>query len=309
MVLTRLLDIIFWGFGKVSKALRIRLGIVLGWTLEHALRFRRETVRIALVRAFPELDEKGVRRLMSRVYRHLGLLFTELLALPTTSAEELEKICAIRDEENYVRAASRGNGVLILAAHVGNWELGLAACGRLQAHSRTVVKEIKGALGQYAVTRMREAHGVATIPRRKSFKLIAQTLRAGGTVGFVLDQNMTADEGIFVDFFGRAACTMSGLAVIAHRYRAPVVPIVFFRDEDLWHHTVEFLPEIEWEEVSGTLAENLRHNTQRYTAVLEGMIRAHPDQWLWIHRRWRTQPQGAGEGDQEERTKETGTAA
>ena len=290
-----LVDAIFAVFGKIPQALRIFIGRGLG-RLFYRVGFRKKTILAHLGFAFPELDETEREVLVRKVYRHLGLLAVELLKMPTLSHQEVEELCSFKGVEHLRSALARGKGVLILAAHSGNWELGLAATEGLEMQTRTVVKEIKGAMGDYAMTRLRAAHGVQTIPRRNAIRRIVQTLRQGEVIGLVLDQNMTADEGIFVNFFGHAACTMPALAVLAQRCQAAVVPVDFRRDDDLIHHQVSFHPEIEWQDVSDKRDENVRHNTQRYTQALEYMICSHPDQWIWLHRRWRTQPQAEEAG-------------
>ena len=284
---------VLWGFGRIPDGLAVRLGLALGWFLEHVVRFRRGTVSQQQALAFPALDAAQRRALRHDTYRHLGLLVIEDARLPTLSPDKLTALCAISGTENISPALARGKGVLVLAAHIGNWELGLAATTRLGVRTRTVVKEIKGAVGQYLVDRMRGAHGVETIPRRQAIRQIVATFREGGAIGFVLDQNMTSDEGVFVDFFGRPACTMAGLAVLAHRFDVPVLPVRFCRDPDLRRHHVEILPAIPWESVGPTPEDDVRHNTQRYTKALEQMIVDHPAQWLWVHRRWKTQPAAA----------------
>jgi len=291
------LDIIFILVGGLPLTFRVWLGRGCGWICRNVLRFRRQLVQKHLDMAFPELDVSARTALSRRVYRHLGLLFVELLALPRLRPRTLARLVSIRGTENVRSALAEGRGVLILAAHVGNWELGLAATQRLGIESRTVVKEIKGQLGQYAAARIRGAHGVQAVIRRGALKAILATLRDRGVVGFVLDQNVTADEGVFVEFFGRPACTLPGLAVIAQRSGAPVVPIVMYRDPDLRHHHVEFLAPVPWASLGGSRDADIRHNTQRYTRIIETMIREHPEQWLWLHRRWRTQPGAAPPAD------------
>jgi KDO2-lipid IV(A) lauroyltransferase len=119
---------------------------------------------------------------------------------------------------------------------------------------------------------------------------ILEVLHDGGVLGVVLDQNRTHKEGVFVDFFGHPACTSVAVAVLAERLGATVVPLCFYRTVDHLHHVAEFLPEISWEAPFPRRQDNIRHNTQRYTAFIEHAIRQHPEQWIWMHRRWRTRP-------------------
>ncbi|MBT3378706.1 MAG: lysophospholipid acyltransferase family protein [Lentisphaerae bacterium] len=295
--MTVLVDIVFWTWEKFPLWFRVRSGMVVGWLLRCVFRFRRDVVEGQVQASFPELDgcERGA--MIRDVYRHLGLLLTELFALPTIPRDTLLSLCCFEGLEHLLAALSEGKGAFVLAAHSGNWELGLVASAYQLAGSgneghptHIIVKEIKGRVGNYASRRLREPHGVSLIPRKQALRRIKGALADGAAVGFVLDQNMTSDEGVFVDFFGRPACTMSGLALLSQRYHVPVVPACFRRDPDLRRHHIRFLPPIEWENVGDSLEQSIVHNTQRYTGCLESMIRACPAQWLWIHRRWKTKP-------------------
>jgi len=295
--LTVLADIIFWIWGRLPLWLRVRLGLAIGWFLLRVLRFRRDIVQGQIRASFPELDAAERTAMVRDVYRHFGLVFSEFLSLPTMSSSTMLSLCSFEGLENLWDALSHGKGAFVLAAHSGSWEFGIAASARrLAAGERAypthiIVKEMKRRVGNYVARRLREPHGVCLIPRKQALRSIKKALDDSAVVGFVLDQNMTSDEGVFVDFFGRPACTMSGLALLSQRYHVPVVPVCFRRDPDLKRHHIRFLPAIEWESVGDSLAQDIVHNTQRYTHCLESMIRACPAQWLWIHRRWKTQPE------------------
>jgi Kdo2-lipid IVA lauroyltransferase/acyltransferase len=287
-----IIELVFIFFALLPASVARILGVVLGWFLRVVIGFRQKRINKQLGWAFPELNDYERAKLDKSVYRHFGLLVIEILRLPRWSNQKLkDQICIYHDMGNLENALARGKGALILAAHMGNWEIGLAGAAAAGIKTNAVTKEIKGGLGQYVADRMRFSHGVKTIPRRNSIRDILKTLRKNECLGFVLDQNMTTDEGVFVDFFDRTACTMPGLAVLAQRADAPVVPAQFWRDEDDIHHHIRFLPEMKWESPSDDRDGNILHNTQRYTKILERLIREHPEQWLWMHRRWRTQPE------------------
>jgi KDO2-lipid IV(A) lauroyltransferase len=261
-------------------------GGLLAWT-----RFRHGLMDRHLQYAFPELDREGRNRLYRQICRHVGLLLAEDLRLPKMSRAELMDRCRFHNLESALAVLKEGKGIFHLSAHVGNWELGLAALVEAGYPTQIVAKEIKGELGQQFVEMMRGNHGVHSILRgEQAGRRTITAIRKGYAVGFVLDQNMTWKEGIFVDFFGRPACTMSGLAVLSQRTGAPVFPVRFERDPDGYHHDLWVMPPVAWEDVEGGRDEAIRHNTQRYTRVIEEMIRLCPAQWLWMHRRWRTQP-------------------
>ena len=285
-----LVEAVFLTAGGIPLPVAVFFGRALGWFLAHVLRFRRRVVAAQIAASFPEWTPEQCRRTVDAFYRHLGLLFVEMVRLPRTPPRFLLDNVVFHGREHAEAALAKGKGALMLAGHFGSWELSLAAGTPHRYNIGIVFKEIKGALGQYAIDRVRGAHGVLGIPRRNSIFQILRQLRKNGMIGFVLDQNVTADEGVFVEFFGRQACTMPGLAVIAQRTGAPVVPVVFYRDPDLRRHHIEFLPEVPWAEVPGDPDETLRLNTARYTKILEEFVRRRPDQWMWLHKRWKTQP-------------------
>jgi KDO2-lipid IV(A) lauroyltransferase len=286
-----IVNVVMWCFGRLPVWLVTALGRFLAMVLR-LLRFRRRDIDCHLQWAFPELDVFGRRQLYRQIYQHFGLLLAEALRLPKMSQVELLDRCRFHNVGIPGGLLKEGKGIFILAAHVGNWELGLAALAEAGYSAHVVAKEIKGEMGQHFVTAMRGNHGIQTILRNdQAGRKIVSAIRTGNALGFVLDQNMTSDEGIFVDFFGRPACTMTGLAILSQRTKAPVIPIRFERDPDGYHHDVWIMPPIPWEDVPGEREEVIRHNTQRYTRVVEEMIRLCPAQWLWMHRRWRTRPQ------------------
>ena len=287
---------VFVLFGWLPESWAITLGCFVGWFLHRILRFRYRIVSSQLTAALPEFSPADRARLIRGFYRHLGLVLVETLRIPQARGQEVLARCEFHGLEHLRAAAEKGKGVLALAGHFGNWELGLVAASLSGYPLHAVFKEIKGAVGQYAVDRIRGTHGVRGIPRRNSIFQILRLLRQKAFIAFVLDQNVTADEGVFVEFLGRSACTMAGLAVLAQRHGTPVVPVHFYRDADLRRHHVVSLPEIPWEDVGADAAEIIRHNTQRYTRALEDIIRARPDQWLWVHRRWKTRPNATGSG-------------
>jgi KDO2-lipid IV(A) lauroyltransferase len=291
-----LIDAVFFLAGLLPQFLAERLGLALGWLLQHIVRLKRRDVVAHLRLAFPEWSPEEQALWLKRFYRHLGLLAMELLRLAQATDADLQEKVTIEGMEHLEAALARGKGVLVLSGHLGNWELELASLGSRGYRPNAVVKEIKTEAGNYAAERMRNSHGINLIPRRNSIRQIMQCLRRNEIVIFVLDQNMTSDEGIFVDFFGRPACTMGGLAVLAERCGAPVLPVGCYRETDMRHHRAVCQPALEWEKVGDDRGRNIRHNTQRYTRLLEEMIRAHPAQWIWMHRRWRTRPEAKDSG-------------
>jgi KDO2-lipid IV(A) lauroyltransferase len=285
-----LVDVGLWCIGVLPDPVARGAGAALAFVAYRILRYRLHDVRRQMAASFPEKGGRELRSLEKGFYRHLGATVVETLRLAHYSDEQVVARTRLSGEGNFYAAEAHGKGVFVLAGHLGNWEFGLAGFGARGHETHAVVKEIKTKVGQHLADRIRASHGIRCLARRNSIREIFRKIKDNQPVGFVLDQNMTVDEGVFVDFFGRPACTMPGLAVMVRRTGAAVVPMSCYRDEHGIHH-VHMCPEVPWEELEGASPEEVvRHNTQRYTKTLEDIIRQHPEQWLWVHRRWKTKP-------------------
>ena len=263
------------------------LGRSLGWVYGSVARYHRRDAREALQRSLPETSPAERRRILGRMYRNLGLNLVELCRLPSTSDAYLQQHIVWDGEANALDAFAMQKGALVLSAHMGNWDL-LCTLGPRFGHPVTVItKEIKNkAINDYWMD-IRSRFGLKFVPRHNSYRTCLTALRRHEVIAFVLDQNMIDTEGIFVDFFGRPACTTPGLAYLSAQSGAPVLPVFLLREGDD-RHRLMILPMIE--PPPDRKPETIRAYTQRYTRTIEDMVRKHPDQWIWIHRRWRTVP-------------------
>jgi KDO2-lipid IV(A) lauroyltransferase len=190
--------------------------------------------------------------------------------------------------EHFKTAAAQGRGVLILTAHYGNWELLAAAHGLTGLPLSIVIRPLDHPLLDDLAARFRRRSGAELIIKRQAVREVLQALRRQRMVGVLLDQNATRAEGVFVPFFGVPASTSKGLAVLALRTGAPVVPVFLRRDPDRRGHRMD---------VGAPIPPPTDGDVATYTAtfnqVLEAAIRRAPEQWLWMHARWRTQPKEA----------------
>jgi len=276
-----------WLCARLSCAQVQRAGRALGWLLGSGLRFRRGEVQAALQRCFPEKTPADVRTVADGMYRHLGTLLIETLRTGHMDLAALDEEVDFSGFEKVMQILSRGRGLIVLTAHVGNFEL-LAMLAALKGAPLTVItKALKPKWLNDWWLETRGKFGVKMLPARDSYRYCRETLKANGILGFVLDQNMKRNRGIFVDYFGRPACTSPGLALLSAQTGAPVLPAFMLREPDGRHrvHVLDPLPPPERAD-----KEAIRQATQEYTAVIERFVRAHPDQWIWLHRRWRTQP-------------------
>ena len=273
--------------GCLPARLQIGLGSVLGWGLRRVVRFRRTVVRQQMRAA---LGAEAATAIEPAVYRHIGLTAVELLRQAALADDQLEELIKFDGLEHLEKALERGRGVLALSGHLGNWELPLPMVNRHGPEMYVVYKELKHAAGETFRRMIRDDRGVHGISRHGAARAVLKALKENAMVGFVLDQNMTADEGIFVDFFDMPACTMPGLAVLAERSGATVLPVCCYRDANDWNHHMRFGAPIELESGAEDRNANAMTNTARFTLELERMIQERPAQWIWMHKRWKTRP-------------------
>ncbi len=239
---------------------------------------RRRVARRNLAAALPDLSEPERERIVAGMYRHLGASFVELLRFGGQDPADLGSGLRVEGRAHLEAALAQGRGVLVLAAHLGNWEL-LVRAGTLCGTPVSVVtKSLHSNVAQRAWRALRDG-GPTLLPARDSARSIVAALQRNEVVGFVLDQHQPG--GVQVPFFGRPAATSQGLARLARLTGAPVVPVFSWREAGA--HGVRIEPPVPWPE-SGDLTEA----TGRYTARIEVAVRRHPEQWLWIHRRWKT---------------------
>lgn len=251
---------------------------------------RRRIALVNLTLAFPDVASTTRRRLCRRSYQHFGVMLMELAALLARPLEETLAGIRIAGLE-HVRSAMRQHGrVLLLTAHLGNWELLPAVCRLTPYRLSVVLRPLDAPWLDRLATRLRERSGVELIDKRAALRPVLRALAHGGMVGILLDQNAARREGVFVPFFGRTASTSRSLAVLALRTGTPIVP-AFIRREDGGTHRVVVEPALPLPP-PGDLETAIVALTARCTEAIEAAIRETPEQWLWMHDRWRTRPPG-----------------
>ena len=276
------------GLARLSRPAALRLGRAAGWVFGSVLRHHRADALAALRRSLPERTDDERRRLLDAVYRNLAVNYVEILRLAGGAPDDLEQLVTFEGEEIIRDALRRGQGVLVLTAHLGNFDL-LAMFSAQRGYPLTIVsKEIKNRTVNRLWMRLRERYGVKIVLSHNSLRACLKALKNDGLLGFILDQNRPHDQGVFVTFFGRPACTTPGLAFISAVARAPVVPAFIHRTADGRHH-LRVYPALDPPPDRGI--DSLRRATQQYTTIIEQEIRRHPEEWTWIHRRWKTQPE------------------
>src|SRR5437667_7004377 len=244
--------------------------------------------------AFPEKPVRERRRILRASFLNLGRMAAELAHLPRLSAERLRDMVRFADEEWWREATSweRSTGVLVLSGHFGNWELLVFAHGMRGHPVHMVHRTIANPLLDRWLNALRARAGTRTIRKRHAARAVLAALHERGLLVLPFDQNSTRVPGVFVDFFGVPASTNAGLARIALRTDAPIVPAFIVREGRSARHRVHVLPIMQVERTGDPRADVVR-NTPRFSAVFEDMVRRHPERWLWMHKRWKTRPPGA----------------
>jgi KDO2-lipid IV(A) lauroyltransferase len=280
---------------KFLGALPRKSAIAIGKSTAHLLYRLNKKLRFVghrnLELAMPELSQPQRDAILKGVCDNLGRLLGEFSQFPKITRENLSDLVVYDGFENYAQAAAKGNGVLLLTGHVGAWELCAFAHGMYGHPLSFLVRPLDNPRLDNLISRYRQLSGNSIINKNKSVKDVLTKLRRGSDVGLLIDINTLADQGVFCDFFGRPACSTTGLAVFALRSDAPVVPGFLIWDEKLNKHILRFEPEIALIR-TGDFKEEVQLNTARFMQAIEDCVRRHPEQWLWIHRRWRTRPEG-----------------
>ena len=291
-----MLPMIAWALRATAKAvaaLPLRWATALarqaGWLLAQVVRLRRAQVLETLARCFPEKTESERRMIYGDMWRHQALSVMELMRYAGGRSAEMGARFDIHGEEIVKAARARGKGVLVLIAHLDNYALLALQVPRLFGYPLSIIaKPLRNqALNEIWWELQRKA-GVSGIPSHNAYRASVRALRKNELVGFMLDQNRPADQGVFVDFFGQPASTTPGLAFMAAQTGAPVVP-VFMRREPDGRHRVEVRPAIE--PPPDRKEETILAYTSTCTKLIEDEIRRYPEQWLWLHKRWKSRPE------------------
>jgi len=253
-------------------------------------RLRRVGMR-NLEMAFPEMPAKLRRRILRGEFVSLGRQLAEFCLFPSYTPENVGRVVIYDGFENFERARAKGKGVLFLTGHLGGWELS-SFFHSLQGHPLQIV--MRGLDNPYVdrlVQSYRTMHGNSVVDKDDFVRGLLGAMKKGETVGILMDTNMTPPQGVFVDFFGIPACTASGLARIAMRTDAAVVPGFCVWDSVLRKYRLRFDPAMELIR-TGSDDEDVLTNMALFTEKIEEFVRKYPEQWLWVHRRWKTRPEG-----------------
>jgi KDO2-lipid IV(A) lauroyltransferase len=284
-----------WGLvrflGMLPRGLARGLGAAIGEVAYLGLsRLRRVGMR-NLELAFPQSSESSREQILKQVYRNLGYLLAEFCLMRRYTREQATQWIRYDGLENYLAARDRGKGVLVLTGHLGAWELSSFYHSLMGYPMGMVIRRLDNPLVDRFVNRIRCLHGNRVIHKDDFARGLIASMRAGETVGILMDTNMTPPQGVFVPFFGVEACTASGMARVAARTGAAVVPGFLLWEKSEQRYVLRFGEELPVVSTGDAEADALE-NTAAFTSVIESYIRRYPEQWLWMHRRWKTRPEG-----------------
>ena len=262
----------------------------------HLLPYRRGVVLGNLRRVFGDvLPETEIIRLAQGYYAHYVRFLMEFLRRPFLSARQQREQIRVENTESPIRAHQQGKGVILLTGHFGNFEVatvaGIGQFPQYRGQFHVVRRALHPRLLNDFVTRRFRRAGLGVLPKRGSLDAILDLLAGGAIIVYVLDQHAGQGDGVTVDFFGHPAGTFKSVALLALTTGAPVVPASSWREPD-GRHVLRFeepLPLLECEDVG----EAIRLNTRAYNVALERMLLRHPEQWIWMHRRWKIRPKPA----------------
>jgi Kdo2-lipid IVA lauroyltransferase/acyltransferase len=278
-------------FGWLPLRLALSIGTTSGRLGYYVSGRLRRTGQRNLELAFPDLSPAVRRRLLHGCFENLGRLLGIFSQFGRGNPQQLRSLVECEGLENIDAARARGRGVILFTGHVGAWELSSFALSLFEYPLSFLVRRIDNPKIEALVDARRERFGNRTIDKRSAAREMLQILQSGNTLGLLIDLNTLDREGIFVDFFGVPASTTFMVAKLALRNGAAVLPVFAPWDPKRRRFLLKIDEPITIEH-SGDNQEDLRRMTQAFTAVVEKYVRLYPDQWLWIHRRWKTRPPG-----------------
>ena len=251
----------------------------------------RRTAQTNIAMAFPGWEPEKRARILRECYRNLGRNLLAIARLPRLTPLNVGRWIHYDGFEHYENALARGRGVIFLTAHLGAWELSAAAHALYGHPMWLMVRPLDNPFLDRLIDARRRLFGNRTIRKKDSAREVLAVLRNNAAVGILADQNAGGSDGVFVDFFGRKASATKGVAQIAARTGAAIVPGFAVWDDADQRYVLKFYPAIQLADSSDREAD-LLENTQRCQTAIERAIRERPGQWLWIHRRWKRQPDG-----------------
>jgi KDO2-lipid IV(A) lauroyltransferase len=277
--------------GTMPRGLGRLFADLLAWTVYHGFGRLRRVGQRNLELALPDQSLAERDNILRGAYRHLGWQLVEFCRMARYTPANTRSWIRTEGLDHYLAASARGKGVLILTGHLGAWELSSFYHSMMGHPMGMVIRRLDNRrLDQY-VNAIRCLHGNRVLHKDEFARGLLSAMHAGEAVGILMDTNMTPPQGVFVDFFGIPACTASGLARVALKTGAAVLPGFMLWEPAEKMYVLHFGPQLQFARTGNAEADILAA-TQTCASTTESWIRRYPDQWLWIHRRWKTRPPG-----------------
>jgi KDO2-lipid IV(A) lauroyltransferase len=235
--------------------------------------------------AYPELSSTQREIITKKIFKNIASILFEIIWSYRKTGEEFFKYFEVKGLNHLEKARKKNRGVIMLTAHMGNFELLVGAIAKIGVKPYGIYRKLDFEPLERLLLEERQRFGTIMVPLQKASQGIEAILNKGGIMGTLLDQNANCMNGVFVDFFNRPACTKKGVAKLVMRSKAAVVPMFIVRKGE--KYVVEFLPEIPLEQ-TGCKIKDVEKNTQNYVSAIESMIRTCPEQYFWVHNRWKT---------------------
>ncbi len=289
-----LTKIVFTFFRALPRAVALAFGVGLGRLFYLIFgRLRRVGMRNLEI-AFPEMSEPKRKEILLGCFQNIGRQIAEVSRFPLATPESLREMVEYTPnaKKQYAELKAQKRGIIFLTAHLGCWELGVFAFSALEEPISFLARRLDNPRIEDMASVLRARLGNKPIDKKEAAIPSVRLLRDGGTLGILADLNALENEGVFVPFFGAQASTTAGVAALAMRTNAALLPIYCIWDKEKKRHSIRTLPTLEIERPTGDRRKDIEHNTARFTSSIEEMIRAYPGQWLWIHKRWNTRPSG-----------------
>ena len=279
------------GLGALPRALARKIAAAVASILFRLLPKLRRTAEFNLRLAFPDWEDWQRQRVIRGMVRNLGWMAAEFAHFPDYTSQNISEVLILDGHDNFLEGQRRGKGVLYLTGHIGAWELSSFAHALYGFPLHYMARPLDNPRVDALVNRYRGLSGNRPIFKNESARALLKILKDTGTVGILADQNTMPEEGVFVDFFGKAACTTTGIARVALHTDAAVVPGYAVWDEGIGKYRLRFEPPVELQR-SGDMERDVFVNTQKFAAIIESIVRKYPQQWVWVHARWKTRPKG-----------------
>jgi KDO2-lipid IV(A) lauroyltransferase len=277
-----------WIVRRLPRRLVLALGRRLGrlWAVldRRHLAIAEDNLRAA----FPDWDAARVAATARGVYAHFGAVILDLLWMEGRPVQELLALADLEGIEHLQHARAAGRGIVAPSAHLGNWEVQAVASVPHVGPIAVVARPLENPALDRRLVALRASTGNTVIYKQKALARVLGTIRDGGIVAILIDQNVQAKDGIFVRFFGRPACTTTVAAALALKTGCAIVPVRCLLQPNGRYRMV-YGPLVEWPR-GGRRDQDVEALTQHLTSIVEGWVRETPEQWLWLHRRWKTRP-------------------